>query len=192
MTTVERAFNECHDQIYQHALSIVKNTYDAEDIRSNVYFKIQNLESAQYHKDKKASLSTWVYKITNHVILDFFRTNHQKHYKMISDFKKNSDDIDLDSPFQFIASTCHNADTMILRTETRNQIVKALRSLKPNYRKIAYYYFLKDLSYNEIAELLDIPMGSVKGMLSRCRTKLKKELKGMYTLKPVKSEMSKV
>ena len=80
MKTLEKVYNECHEQIYQHALRVVKNIHDAEDVRSDVYLKIQRLECAQFDESKKASLSSWVHTITNSVILDFFRTNHQEHY----------------------------------------------------------------------------------------------------------------
>jgi len=192
MITLAQIYNETNSQVFNHVRRVVKHLHDSEDVTSDVYVKIEKLmrkESTRFDEDK-ASLSTWVHTVTNSVILDFFRTNHQEYYKAVSDFKKNGDDTGLDSPFQFVAPTRHNADAKILRTETRNRIAKALRSLKPNYRKIAYYYFLKDLPYIEVADLLDIPMGSVKGMLNRCRTKLKEELKGVYTLKTVKTEMS--
>lgn len=185
-----KIFNECHNQIYQQALRVVKNIHDAEDIRSNVYIKIQWLECANFNKNKKTSLSSWVYTITNHVILDFFRTNHQNRYKAVSDFADGDDE--QKSYFTFVAPNRYNTDTKVLKTETRNQIAKAFRTLKPKYRKIAGLYFLKDLPYVEIADIVNVPMGTVKGMLSRSRVKLQKELKGIYVFKNVKTEMSKV
>ena len=182
MTTLEQVYNECHSQIYSHALRVVKNVHDAEDIRSNVYLKIQRLESTKYDESKGTALSSWVHTVTNSVILDFFRTNHQDRYKAVSDFIQG-DSLYNDSPFQFIAPA--KADSDILNKELQSKIAKAFRTLKPKYRKIAILFFLRDLPYVEIAEIVDVPMGTVKGMLSRARQKLQAELDGLYNFKAV-------
>ena len=63
------------------------------------------------------------------------------------------------------------------------KIVKAFENLKPNYRKIAELYFIEDKQYNEIADICNIPLGTVKGMISRCREMLQSELKDVYGVK---------
>ena len=180
MTTMERAYNKCHDQIYNQALRAVKNIHDAEDIRGDVYKKIGSLKCAEYdeHHEKKASIETWVHRITNHVILDFFRTNHQEYYTAVSDFADGDDENK--SYFNFVAPENSRADNDILTAEFHSRIAKAFRTLKPKYRKIAILFFLRDLPYVEIAEIVNVPMGTVKGMLSRARQKLQTELDGVY------------
>jgi RNA polymerase sigma-70 factor, ECF subfamily len=189
MTTLEQAYNKYHEQIFNHALRVVKNVHDAEDIRSEVYVKIQRLESAQYDESKNATLSSWIHTITNSVIFDFFRTNHQEYYTAVSDFADSENEDK--TYFNFVASQRHNADANILKTETRNRIAKALWSLKPNYRRLAYFYFIKDLPYNELAEIFNIPIGTVKGMLNRCRAKLQKKLQGVYNVKTINVPIAK-
>ena len=188
MKTLERVYYECHDQIYQHALSVVKNIHDAEDIRSDVYLKIQRLECAQFDESKKASLNTWAHTITNSVILDFFRTNHQEHYKAVSDFADGNDEEK--TYFSFVAPESTRADSVVLASEIKNSVNNAIDELKVNYRRVAILYFLWDLPYTEISDIVNVPMGSVKGMLNRSRTRLQEALKGVYDLKPVKAEMS--
>ena len=188
MTTLEKVYNECHDQIYNHALRVVKNIHDAEDIRSDVYLKIQRLECAQFDENKKASLSSWAHTITNSVILDFFRTNHQEHYKAVSDFADGNDEEK--TYFNFVAPEQSKADNEVLTKELHSKIAKAFRTLKPKYRKIAILYFLRDLPYVEIAEIVNVPMGTVKGMISRARQKLQAELGNVYNMKAVNVQMS--
>jgi len=55
-----------------------------------------------------------------------------------------------------------------------------MSTLKPKYQRIAELYFLQDKPYNEVAELLEIPLGTVKGMINRVRTMLQAELKPAY------------
>lgn len=181
MTTVERAFYQCHDAIYAQALKIVKNVHDAEDIRSDVYKKIQHLKSAQFVEEREVTFTTWIYRITNHVILDFLRTNHQDKYKAVSDFADGDDESK--SYFDFVASERFDADSEVLTKELKAKIRKAFSTLKPKYRAIAKLYFLNDLPYAEIAEIVEVPIGTVKGMLSRARARLQDELDGVHNFK---------
>lgn len=177
MTTIEKVFNNCHEQIFNHAIGVVKNFHDAEDIRNDVYVKIQRLRSSDYDESKGTELSSWVHTITNSVILDFFRYNkYQDKYKAVSDF------VDKESKefFEFVAPENSRADKLTLENELHDKIRKAFSSMKPKYRMIAKLYFLNDLPYTEIAELVDVPMGTVKGMLSRARAKLQEHLAESY------------
>jgi len=181
MTTIERVFNECHEQIFNHALGAVKNIHDAEDIRSEVYVKIQRLNSAKFNELKQTSLSSWVHTITNSVITDYFRTNHQNHYKAVGDYVNNEGR----ELFTFVAPTQSNADNQVLTIELQKRITKAFKSLKQNYRMVAILYFIRGKEYSEIAEILNMPIGSVKGMLNRSREKLQETLKGVYKVRSV-------
>jgi len=89
---------------------------------------------------------------------------------MSSDFS-NDNGID---EFQFVADA--EADSEMDREELSAKIMKSFRGLKPKYRKIAVLFFMNQKSYKEIAEILDVPMGTVFGMISRCRKMLQTSL----------------
>ena len=122
-----------------------------------------------------------MHTVTNSVILDFFRTNHQDRYKAVGDYT----DDEGNETFNFIAPDQSRADAEILKTELEQKLDKVFYELKPEYRRVASMFFIQELSYIEIADILDIPMGSVKGMLSRARAKLQEGLDGVYTSKSV-------
>ena len=188
MITLEQIFNETHVQVLNHVRRVVRHEHDSEDVTSDVYVKIEKLmrkESTQFNEDK-SSLSTWVHTVTNSVILDFFRTNHQDRYKAVSEFV-DSEGKDI---FTFIAPENSRADNEVLRKELHSKIAKAFRTLKPKYRKIAILFFLRGMEYSEIADLLNVPMGTIKGMLSRARQKLQAELGNVYNMKAVNVQMS--
>ena len=94
------------------------------------------------------------------------------------------------SYFNFVAPEQSKADNEVLTKELHGKIAKAFRTLKPKYRKIAILYFLRDLPYVEIAEIVNVPMGTVKGMISRARQKLQAELGNVYNMKAVNVQMS--
>ena len=173
--------------VFNHVLSIVKNYHDSEDVTTKVFIKIINLSRKEatrfnpnkYGVNKKAVISTWIRTITNSVIIDFFRTNHQDKYKAISDFV-NSDEKEI---FRFVALKRTNTDSDILTNELQNRIKKAFSSLKPKHRFIAKMYFQKEHSYKELSEMFDLPMGSIKGTINRVRQKLQTELSNLYIQK---------
>ena len=183
-------YNKHYSNVYNHVLSVVKNQHDAEDVTIDVFDKIRKLnakESTRFNSELSA-FSTWIRTVTYSVVLDFFRTNHQEYYKAVSDFADGNDEEK--TYFNFVAPEQSRADNEVLTKELHSRIAKAFRTLKPKYRKIAILYFLRDLPYVEIANIVNVPMGTVKGMLSRARQKLQDELKGVHTLRAVKPEMS--
>lgn len=180
MITFNEIYSKTNEQVLNHALRIIKNFHDSEDVVMKVFAKIDRLnksDATRFNPDR-ASLTTWVYKITNTMILDYFRTNHSNKFKNVSDFT----DSDGNEFFEFEATKNSNADSNVLTKEIQEKIVKAFHDLKPNYRRIGVLYFIREHTYEEISNILDMPMGSVKGMLSRCREKLQIELKELHTV----------
>ena len=183
MTNTE-IYNKYYEQVFGHILYYVKNYHDAQDVTQDVFKKIVslNLNEAtcfnpfKYEKKKKARISTWIRTITFSVIIDFFRTNHQEKFIAVSDFVND----DGNDAFQFNAGSNKTPEKAMEIDELRAKILKSFRELKPRHRKIAKMYFMNEMSYKEISEELDIPMGTVKGLLSRARQVLQKELSSMY------------
>jgi len=172
MMTITEIYNQYHKQVFNAVRQMVKNSHDAEDVTSMVFVKVDKY-LAEFD-DSKASFNTWLYKITQSVMYDFFRTNHQDRFTAVSDF------MTADGNEIFTFNTSERADDRVKTGETQAEIAKAFRSLKPRYRKIATLYFLRQYSYEEISTMLELPLGSVKGMLNRCRTRLQNELQGLY------------
>jgi len=186
-------YNETHSEVLNHVRrTLLNNKDDVENVTMDVYIKIQKLirKPETRFDENKSSLNTWVHTVTNSVILDFFRTNHQDRYTAVSDFADGEDEEK--SYFVFEPPQNSNADQKVLDAELHSRVAKAFRSLKPKYRRVAIMFFLRELRYEEIAENLNVPMGSVKGMLSRARQVLQEELEGVYRLKSVNVQSAEV
>lgn len=167
-----------HDQITTQVGYVIRNQFDAEDIIQAVYIKIARFLDT--FKSDLSALPTWVYNVTDSVIKDWFRTNHSEHYQQVSAF------VDEDGNPTFNFTTPDRADSMVENDELKQRMLKAFRELKPKYRKIAVMYFVRELEYLEISEELNVPLGTVKGMISRCREMLKTELNDLYKVKKKK------
>ena len=178
---IARLYTDYKDMVSNHVRRVVKDLHDSEDVTNEVFEKIMRL-GLTYNEARGASEATWIHTITNSVILDFFRTNHQDRYKPVSNFAK--DDENNFERNWFIAPKQDNADGLILTDELQQKIGKAFHDLKFKYRRVATLYFIRGYEYTEIADMLNVPMGTVKGMINRSRAMLQEALDGVYTLRP--------
>ena len=187
MTQETINFNEIYsktrEQVFNHALRVIKDYQYSEDITMKVFIKIDKLNKneATRFNPEKSSLTTWVHTVTNSMILDFFRHKSYNKYKNVSDYV----DSEGNEFFEFEASNKNRADSNVLNDELEQRINTAFKTLKIDYQKIAILYFNYQYSYIEISKILDMPMGSIKAMLNRCRTMLQIELKDLHNVKKV-------
>lgn len=173
--TFEQVYNKFYNPILWYVKSKVKNTMDAEDITNEVFVKLHK------HFDNydvyKAKIFTWLRTIAQNSIIDFYRVDKSSNYMNVDSFV----DDEGKEFFQFVASETYETENIMDNNDLKLAISKAFENLKPKYKRIAELYFLDDKQYNEIAEICNVPMGTVKGMINRCREMLKTQLQGaMY------------
>ena len=169
---ISEIYTEYSKMVFGYLNWKLGDIHDAEEVTNDVFIKIMRLQEnpETSFNDNLSAFPTWLHNITKSVLIDFTRTNHQDKYKAVSDFS----DADGNPFFQF--KSPDDAQKQMERKELRDRINTAIANLKPNYRKIAELRFEKELKYEEIALELDLPEGTVKGMVNRCKKMLKKEL----------------
>lgn len=165
----ESIYNAYYKEILNYISYKTFGNSDSEDITSEVFVKV--LKSLATYDSSKAAFSTWLYFIANNAIIDYYRTNKNSSKNVqISDF------VDSEGTEYFQIANDNDSANDVESSDLMNSVSKAFDSLKPNYKKIATLFFLEEKKYDEIAEICNIPMGSVKGMISRCRAMLQTEL----------------
>lgn len=169
METINQIYVKYHNDILHYICSKIKNIVLAEELSNDVFVKANRyLHSYDANKSK---LNTWLYNIANSVIIDNFRKDKNLYLNINVD---NYTDEKGNELFSFISD--NKTDSKIIRKELSNSIDIAFGSLKPKYIKIANLYFKEQKQYSEIAEICEIPIGTVKGMINRCREKLQEKL----------------
>jgi RNA polymerase sigma-70 factor (ECF subfamily) len=150
------------DSVYYLLMKMVNNKDDAEDLTIEAFGKaFKNIE--QYTPN--FAFSTWLFRIATNNCIDFIR-------------KKRTVTLSLDQAF---TSSDGGEMTMDVRSDVlnpeetmiRKQKSKIMRSmvdkLKPRYRVLIEMRYFQELSYEEISEKLDLPLGTVKAQLFRSR-----------------------
>ncbi|MBQ4120206.1 MAG: RNA polymerase sigma factor [Clostridia bacterium] len=142
--------------VYGFALSLIKNTYDAEDIMQSTYV---NVYHAAINYQKQGKPMAWVLTITKNLCLEKMRK--LKREAVLPEF----------SDYSVKFSEEMNVDDKLL-------IEFYLNSLKLNERKIVVLHIVAGLKHREIADLLNIPLGTVLATYQRAIRKTKKYLQG--------------
>jgi len=168
----QRAYAELmgryRDAIYYMLLKMVNNASDAEDLTIEAFGKaFKNI--TQYAPNY--AFSTWLFKIATNNCIDFIRKKKTSHVSLDhsnEEHEKATKDIQ--------APVLDPEETLI--NEQKIRLMRSLVSkLKPRYRKLIELRYFNELSYEEIAEELELPIGTVKAQLFRARELLYNILK---------------
>lgn len=168
-----RAFDELVERyqkrVYNFAFGIAGNQDDANDVAQEAFVRV--LTSIQTFRGD-ANFTTWIYRIVTNVYLD--ERKKSKSHRLIS----LDDYIDLEenSVSRQIIDESPQPDVVAENKEKYLAIRKAVNSLPDYQRIIVTLYHLHDRSYEEIAEILHLPIGTVKSRLNRARLALAEKL----------------
>ncbi|MFN4110729.1 MAG: RNA polymerase sigma factor [Ignavibacteria bacterium] len=148
---------------------MISEKSEIEDLVQEVFIKAFN---SLKNYNQEYAFSTWIYRIAINNTIDYLRK------KKLDTFSIDSDDDDEEDKPRFeIPDTTYSADANII-LEQRQQIINdAIESLPEKYRKIIELRHKEELSYEEISEILNLPIGTVKAHLFRARELLNKYLK---------------
>ncbi|MCS5664021.1 MAG: sigma-70 family RNA polymerase sigma factor [Flavobacteriales bacterium] len=141
---------------------------DMEDLAIATFSKaFDKLESY----NNSFAFSTWIQTIANNTLIDFFRKKDQKTVS-IDQETENEESKGID-----VVDSSLDPEDNLIRKQKNKHIVGMVQRLKPHYRELIILRYLDEMSYAEISEKLDMPLGSVKAKLFRARDLLLQILK---------------
>ena len=150
------------DSIYFMLLKMTNNKDDAEDLTIEAFGKaFKKIE--QYTPDY--AFSTWLFKIATNNCIDFIRRKKQNVYSLDKAFQ---DEAGTEMAGRIASDVLDPEETMI--KEQKINIMRGIvERLKPHYRILVELRYFKEYSYEEIADKLNLPLGTVKAKLFRAR-----------------------
>lgn len=159
-----RLLSRYKDTIYFMLLKMLNNRSDAEDLTLEAFGKaFKNLH--QY--SPTYAFSTWLFKIASNNCIDFLR---KKKGIMIS--FENDNEHSESSETARLKSKDLNPEERFIRKQKAILLHKVVRRLKPHYQTLVELRYFNELSYEEIAKELHLPLGTVKAQLFRARQML--------------------
>lgn len=166
-------YERFRERVYNVALRVVGNVEEAQDVLQDVFL----LLFRKIHRFRaRAAFASWVYRITVNMALDHVRRRKRgpspSSGAVITDRMDELED-DLTLPERGLA-----------RLDLQGHVREALDTLSERLRIVIILRYLEDLSYADIAEILDCSIGTVKSRLNRAHTALRRELAKRYEAGP--------
>ena len=151
----EYLFNRYNDAIRRLFLQRSTSADDTEDLLQETFIKVYiNLQrySPEY------TFGQWVYTIARNTHIDFER--------------RRQEDLSIDERFSAPVASTPSPEENLINLQQRSQIENYINNLPEQYRTLFTMRFLEDYSYEEIAEKLRLPMGTVKTQIHRARERM--------------------
>lgn len=149
------------DPVYFMILKMVHNRDDADDLTMEAFGKaFNNLE--RYRPDY--AFSTWLFKIAVNNSIDFLRKRRLETMSIHDSSEEDKEGATLD-----IHSKGLDPEERFIKNERKRLTHEVVDKLKPKYRLLIELRYFKELSYEEISQELDIPVGTIKAQLYRAK-----------------------
>lgn len=168
---VEILFMEYKNMIYTIVNRMIYNKDKVEDITSEIFLKIYKNISLF---DERSKLSTWMYRIAYNHCIDYIKKLKKdplESYEPLDDIAERLPDIKQSS-----------LEELALKGEKEKALYAIIDSLPEKYRMVINFYYFKETSYEDISEIIGVPIGTVKTYLFRAKAYLKKKIVEMGVL----------
>lgn len=134
---------------------------DIPDVAQEVFVKLYRF----LHQFQRDRFTTWLYKITLNTARDYYRKESKEKKKE----QKLNSEVDINY-------TTRSAEDRVLVFEEDRELHNAIQTLDEKYRHPIIMYYFHELSYEQIAEVLNIPLSTIKIRLMRAKALLKSAL----------------
>jgi RNA polymerase sigma-70 factor (ECF subfamily) len=153
-------------KVYSICYGMLKDNDDALDVSQEVFVKVYRYLEKFNHQ---SSFYTWLYRITHNTCIDYIRKNTRVR-KVEYDDRIGRDADEIEGGEHVLPSTLGlNPDKVYGRKELREKMLEALETLSEKHRTILILREVEGLSYEEMAEVLNISKGTVMSRLYHAR-----------------------
>ncbi len=166
-------YDAYHRRAFAVALGVVKNPQDALDVVQEAFVKVhKHIDGFQ----GSASFYTWLYRIVMNLSIDHVRRAKKSKQVDYDDGVARDDAEAAAGPWPSAESP--NPRRTVLRRELSDAIARALETLPEYHRAVIILREVEGLSYEEMAEALDVPKGTIMSRLFHARRKMQEALQG--------------
>jgi RNA polymerase sigma-70 factor (ECF subfamily) len=167
--TFEGLVQEHKDRIHGYICRLTNDSPDAEDLTQEVFIRAYQAMGAFRHD---AAVDTWLYRIATNLVIDRFR-RAKRTPQWVSFGGGTTDEEEWELPG---GERDGNPQEHAQRAELQRYVQRAVYSLPPKLRAVVVLHDMKGLSYEEVAQAVGCPLGTVKSRLFNARLLLRRKL----------------
>lgn len=158
-----------HDAIFNLIYRMIREKDEVEDLTQEAFIKA--FASLATFNDDYA-FSTWLYKIATNNCIDYIRRKKLQTFSIDKPIESKESDFSFELP-----DTTYEPDQEMIASQRKKFLEDAINALPPKYRKVIVMRHQEELEYQEIAQILKLPLGTVKAHIFRAREMLYKYLR---------------
>jgi RNA polymerase sigma factor (sigma-70 family) len=159
----EELFRQYERLVYRTAYLITGGKESAEDVLQEVFVSVWKFRGT--YDSEKGKITTWLHRIT---VNECLRKKSRKTHQTVSIEEKGIDPPEMKRQNQ--------PEEIAISKMEYEQLLKAMEALDTKHRSVLVLRYFNDLSYQEIAEALEIPLGTVKSRLNQSLKYLKAQM----------------
>jgi RNA polymerase sigma-70 factor (ECF subfamily) len=168
----EAAFQEVlqryRSAVYNLCWRMTRNDEDARDLSQEVFIKVFSLLDRY---DEQYAFSSWLFRIATNHCIDHLRRQRLRFLSVERDGGSDDEEAEMQIP-----DAGPEPDVVLQRREALEKLEEVIAELPPHYRVITLLRHDQQLSYEEIAETLQLPLGTVKARIHRARNMIQQLL----------------
>jgi RNA polymerase sigma-70 factor (ECF subfamily) len=156
------------DQLFKTALRLTRSVEESEDLLQETYLKAYR----HYHQfTEGTNLKAWLFRILKNSFINSYRRNKNRPQMLDFDELRDSGD-----GFDEVTPAASDPEVDLLAAELDHDVREAIMALPHHYRMAVLMVDLQGLSYQEVADALAVPIGTIMSRLYRGRKKIEKTL----------------
>lgn len=165
----DKLMRKYHDAIYNLIYRMVREKEEVEDLTQEAFIKaFASLRSF----NEEYAFSTWLYKIATNNCIDYIRKKKLETFSIDKPIESKDSEMTFEVP-----DTTYQPDKAIIAQQRKELVEEAIESLPEKYRRVIVLRHQQEKNYEEIAEILKLPIGTVKAHIFRAREMLYRYLR---------------
>lgn len=171
MASVEKLILKYQDRVYNTILKMCGNEADAAELAQDAFVKaIEGLKNFR----GESSFYTWLFRIAVNLTLNFCKRNAKLSFQSLQE--QIGEDTNRQLKDYLVDKSAAEPSELAAKKEVHSLIARAIEKLEPQQRTVIILRDIEQMSYNEIAETLEMEIGTVKSRIARGRKNLREIL----------------
>jgi RNA polymerase sigma-70 factor (ECF subfamily) len=171
MASVEKLILKYQGRVYNTILKMCGNEADAAELAQDAF--VRAIEGLKNFKGE-SSFYTWLFRIAVNLTLNFCKKNAKLSFQSLQE--QIDEDTNRQLKDYLIDKSIAEPSELAAKKEVHGLISKAIEKLEPQQRAVVILRDIEQMSYNEIAETLEMEIGTVKSRIARGRKNLREIL----------------